>query len=129
MNKHYTVYQSSTGEIDATGTTPDTMFHLQCDPGQLILEGTYDGNMYWIDQGFPTLRPVRPEFPAEGEAPLVIDLSWRAEGAMIQVTNQDGDSMIVADDSLELVDPGRYYLQVNQPFPQHSLNQWVIVNG
>jgi len=122
-----TIYNALTGEIDRTGTAPESMLFMQCNAGELLIAGRFDGRDHYVLDGFPVLRPIRPII-ADGAAPLGLDLSWRVDGSTITIHNQDGDSMEVAAATLTLVDPGQYLLEVTQPFPHHTFRQRIIVS-
>jgi hypothetical protein len=84
---------------------------------------------YYYDGAGIMPRPDKPVIPADGIAPLVIDLSFNDSAALIEVTNQDGDTLTVDDTSLTLTTAGIYWLRITQPFPHHTLLAKVRVNG
>jgi len=89
-----------------------------------------DEEVYYIDEGVPALRPDKPpSVDQTGMVPFLLDLTPYAEGSTVTITNQDGETLDIADMSAEisLTDTGLYKVSVSQPFPHHELRYEVTV--
>lgn len=151
----YMVFDRTTGEISCTVTSPESQLPpegllpggeseliyiiSESQPvsarGQSIasvldaIPHEYLGE-YLVGSETLELRPLRVFVPASGPIPVGIDLdpSRISADAVITAYNQDGESVVVTDGSLTLIDTGWYRLTIEQPFPYHSLESEISVH-
>lgn len=112
----YTLFELDTGRITYVGEggTPVP------DPGQGWVPGVFPGRTHWIG----------PEGPAERPAPIEplrygarFDFAAFPADTVLRVTNEAGETetwTVGEEPELLLVDPGRYVVAAEPPFPHHA---------
>lgn len=58
---NYTIYNTTTGQIERVIECPPEMVSLQFDPAtHAALEGSFDDSVYYVEAGVPVAKPPKP---------------------------------------------------------------------
>ena len=76
-------------------------------------------------------RPEPPEMPNTAAAPWVIPLNSLASGAVVTVSREYGPDIVISNLSeiWDIEDAGTYLIQIEQPFPHHSLTHEIVIEA
>jgi len=85
----------------------------------------------FIQDGKLVDRPPPPEIPNASVATWVIPPNSLASGAVITVSREYGDDIVIVDLSeiWDIEDAGTYLIQIEQPFPYHSVTQEIVIEA
>lgn len=89
--KRFTVYNPNTGEILRFGVCPAKMLEIQSQPGEVVIEGSFSDETYYID----TQRMAAVEKPVKPAGACRFDLSTK-NWVLIQHTTAELVSIALA---------------------------------